>query len=222
MSLNLSEIVQLAYPLNKYFRRKYDKNQIVLHHTVSGEGVKGDITHWIKSKFNIGTCVIIGRRGDINQVFSSKWWAYHLGVPRSTYRKLGIPYKRRDMNSIGIEIDSYGGLVRNVITNKWETVYGTPIADHKVIEYPEGYRGYYAFERYTDKQIEKVKELIIYWHYRYGIPLTYHENMWETNMDALGGVHGIWSHTSYRFDKSDIHPQPELIEMLKSLSVNNK
>jgi len=215
--LNLGRIISHAFPVNKYFKQSYEKTQIVLHHTVSGEGVSGDITHWIKNKFKIGTCVIVGRRGDINQIFSSKYWAYHLGVPGSTYRKFGIPYKRHDMNSIGVEIDSYGGLKWNVDKKRWETVYGNPINSSNVVEYPEGYRGYYAFERYTAKQIESTRQLIVYWSKRYNIPLHYHSNMFETNADALLGVSGIWSHTSFRLDKSDIHPQKELIEMLKGL-----
>ena len=195
MALKLSEIVQLAFPSYKYFKKEYPKIQIVLHHTVSGEGFGGDLRHWIKSKFNMGTAILVGRRGDIGQAFSSKYWAYHLGVPGSTYKKLGVPYKRWDMTSIGIEIDSYGGLKRNLKEYesgmKWMTVYGTPIPNDKVIEYPEGYRGYYAFEKYTDAQIQAVKDLLIFWNERYKIPLAYHENMWECNADALSGVPGV-------------------------------
>lgn len=216
--LNLSRIISVVFPVRKYFRETYDKNQIVLHHTVSGNGINGDITHWIKSKFRMGTCIIIGRRGDINQVFSSKFWAYHLGVPGSTYKKMGVPYKRWDMNSIGIEIDSYGGLKRNVLKNQWETVYGNKIQEENVIKYKFGYRGYYAYEKYTPEQIQSVKELLIFWSNRYGISLEYNSDMWEVSKNALEGKTGVWSHTSFRFDKSDIHPQPEMIEMLKSLS----
>ena len=39
----------------------------------------------------------------------------------------------------------------------------------------------------------------------------------ELNTDALAGKPGIWSHTSVRKDKFDVHPQDELIAMLKSL-----
>ena len=215
--LNLKEIIQLAYPARKYFSTVYDKKQIVLHHTVSGDGVTGDITHWIKSKFNMGTCVIISRNGEINQVFSSKYWAYHLGVPGSTYKKIGVPYKRWDMNSIGVEIDSYGGLKKGT-DGLWRTVYGELIDQDKVVEYPKGYRGYFAFEKYTDEQIESVRQLLVFWCERYSIPLEYKGKMWDVNADALSGEAGIWSHTSFRFDKSDVHPQAELITMLKNLS----
>jgi hypothetical protein len=41
--------------------------------------------------------------------------------------------------------------------------------------------------------------------------------MWDLNDDALNGKNGIFTHVSYRADKSDMHPQPELVEMLKGL-----
>ena len=39
----------------------------------------------------------------------------------------------------------------------------------------------------------------------------------ELNNDALNGKPGKWSHTSVRKDKFDVHPQPELEVMLKTL-----
>jgi hypothetical protein len=42
-------------------------------------------------------------------------------------------------------------------------------------------------------------------------------NGFEFNDLAVLGGHGIWSHTSYRKDKSDMYPHPKLIEILKNL-----
>jgi hypothetical protein len=41
--------------------------------------------------------------------------------------------------------------------------------------------------------------------------------MWDLSNDALAGKKGVYTHVSFRTDKSDMHPQPELIEMLKNL-----
>jgi len=41
--------------------------------------------------------------------------------------------------------------------------------------------------------------------------------VWKPIQAALDGKAGIWTHVSYRYDKSDCHPQPELINMLKTL-----
>jgi len=37
------------------------------------------------------------------------------------------------------------------------------------------------------------------------------------NQSALDGAGGLWGHCSYRPDKSDPHPQGELIDLLQSL-----
>jgi hypothetical protein len=37
---------------------------------------------------------------------------------------------------------------------------------------------------------------------------------------ALSGTPGVWTHVSYRADKSDCHPQIELINALKELKNN--
>jgi len=41
--------------------------------------------------------------------------------------------------------------------------------------------------------------------------------MWEVSKKALKGESGIFTHNSIRKDKTDIFPQPEMIQMLKSL-----
>ena len=65
---------------------------------------------------------------------------------------------------------------------------------------------------------ESVRQLLVFFGKKYSIPLSYNENMWDIAVEALSGEKGVWTHASYRSDKSDCHPQPELIEMLKSLN----
>lgn len=217
--LDLGEIIQVDFPNDQYIRESYNKNQIVLHHTVSGQGVGGDLAWWRKTASRIGTAIIVGWDGKIYQCFSSKYWAYHLGLRTSSNKAL-------NKGSIGVEIDAWGGLVR---TNrkwypaKWDTDLKKMVANTRVSPiqnvqvYPEGFRGFYGFEKYTDEQIESVRQLLVFWNERYDIPLDYHEDMWDYSENAMEGKKGIWTHVSYRKDKSDCHPQPELIEMLKSL-----
>ena len=83
--------------------------------------------------------------------------------------------------------------------------------------YTKGFKGFKAYESYTKEQLQALKEYICFLHEKYNIKLDYHENMWEVSRDALVGTWGIWTHVSYREDKSDCHPDPELITMLKSL-----
>lgn len=217
--LNLKEIITVDFPKDQYIREEHKKNQIVLHHTVSGQGVNGDIAWWRQTADRVGTAIIVGWDGKIYQCFGSKYWAYHLGLKTSSNKSL-------NQGSIGIEIDAWGGLVR---TNrqwypaKWDKELKKMVGNTKVAPiqnvqvYENGFRGFYGFEKYTDAQIEAVRQLLVFWHERYDIPLDYHEDMWHYSKNAMAGKDGIWSHVSYRKDKSDCHPQPELVKMLKSL-----
>ena len=233
--INTNLIKQVDFPKEHYFQAEHPKNQIVLHHTVSGKGVSGDINHWLSMSSRIATCIIVDHDGIAHQCFLSKYWAHHLGVRQDFLRQRGFSdWQSRNTilnrESIAIEIDNWGGLVlgdgttkqfgdRFVQTKRGEyyAAYGNIVRDIPIIHYPDGYRGYYYYEKYTDEQIKTVGELLLYWNKFYNIPLGYNENMWEVNNDALGGKRGVWSHTSYRTDKSDCHPQPELIEMLRTL-----
>jgi N-acetyl-anhydromuramyl-L-alanine amidase AmpD len=204
---------------NQYYKTEQPKKIIVLHHTVSGKGVAGDVNWWNNTPDRIATSFIVEREKGVYQVFDEKYWAHHLGITASTLKQYGSSVSNQRLNqlSIGIEIDSWGGLTKGGDGN-W---YAGKICIEKsnVQEYPKGFRGFYAFEKYTKKQIADVKQLLLYLNKKYEIPLKYNPEMWEVSRKALVGTHGVFSHVSYRPDKSDCHPQPELIEMLKSLSV---
>ena len=221
--LDLSKIQVVVFPDNSFSKKIYLKKQIVLHHTISGDGVDGDIRTWENDKTVVGTCIIIDRAGTPWQLFSSKYWAWHLGVGR----------KVLDSHSIGIELDNWGWLIpgdgtvkkfnyppKNVRTEmgKYYAYYGNSVAV-PLQHYPDGFRGYNYYEKYSHNQIQTLGELILYWNLKYDIPLDYNEDMWDVSQRALSGTPGIWTHVSYRPtpQKSDCHPQPELIEMLKTL-----
>lgn len=217
--LNLKEIIQVDFPDAQYIKKQTSKKQIIFHHTVSGQGVDGDISWWRQTKERIGTAIIIDWEGKIYQCFSSRYWAYHLGVKASNSKTL-------NKESIGIEIDAWGGLVKHNKSwypAKWDkklkkNIANIAVAPIKNIQlYPKGYRGFYAFEKYTKKQIEALRKLLVFWNETYNIPLDYNEDMWDISSNALSGKAGVWTHTSFRTDKSDCHPQPELVKMLKSL-----
>jgi N-acetyl-anhydromuramyl-L-alanine amidase AmpD len=214
-ALDLSSIIQHNFHQKHYVKVAFPKNQITLHHTVSGEGIGGDISWWLNDGKRIGTPILIARDGTIHQTFSSKYWAYHLGENGKDHAKLGLKYRRNDMESIGIEIDSWGGLTKK--DGKWYSCTGVLVEQENVQEYPEGFRGFYGYEKYTDAQIESLAKLLMFFSEKYLIPLDYNDDIWDINPRALSGKKGVYTHVSYRSDKSDCHPQPELIEMLKSL-----
>lgn len=207
--MDLSTIIKVEFPENQYYKEEYTKSQIVLHHTVSGPGVNGDFNTWKNNIDRVATCVVVDREGQIHQCFSSKYWAHHLGMKND--HNLGC-----NKHSIGIEIDSWGGLTKGE-DGKWHTATGIVVPIEQVIIYDTPFRGYRAFERYTDKQLSGVRELLLYWGQFYGIDLHYNEGMFDLNQDAISGKPGVWTHVSYRQDKSDCSPQPELISMIQNL-----
>jgi N-acetyl-anhydromuramyl-L-alanine amidase AmpD len=218
--LDLNEIISVDFPENQYMKEQTDKKQIVIHHTVSGQGVDGDISWWRQTADRVGTAIIVGWDGKIYQCFSTKYWAHHLGIT-------AVNNKVLNMASIGIEIDAWGGLVR---TNrlwypaKWDAVLKQNVANTSVKPitnvqvYEQPFKGFYGFEKYSDAQIEAVRKLLVFWNEKFNIPLDYNEDMWALSSKALSGQAGVWTHVSFREDKSDCHPQPELIQMLKSLA----
>jgi hypothetical protein len=220
LELNLDDIIQVDFPDDQYYREQTDKKQIVLHHTVSGQGVDGDIAWWRETADRIGTAIIVGWDGKIYQCFSTKYWAHHLGTHAANNGAL-------NKASIGIEIDAWGALME--VSGKWypaswdanlkKNIPNITVKPIQNVElYPAGFKEFYGFEKYTDAQIEAVRKLLVYWNERYGILLTYNEDMWDVSSRAMAGETGVWTHVSFRKDKSDCHPQPELIEMLKSLT----
>ena len=226
--LNIHDIIQVDFPHDQYYRYQTSKNQIVLHHTVSGHGVSGDINYWRSTVERVATHIIIDWTGKIYQCYSSKYWGHHLGIKNAFIEKMGTTKSNVYLNehSIGIEIDAWGGLVRYKrlwYPAKWDKKLKRFVANtslrpvENVQVYENGFRGFYGFEKYTAEQIEALRELLVFWNEKYGIPLNYHEDMWDVSKNALNGVDGIWTHVSYRTDKSDCHPQPELIQMLKNL-----
>jgi len=207
--INLNKIQRVDFPEDQYYKEIFPKHQICLHHTV-GSSVNGAISSWINDPIKVATCIIIDRNGIPFQLFSSKYWAHHLGIKSSNNISL-------NKKSIGIEIDNWGQLIP-CTNGKYKTYYGNEV--NVVAQYyPNEFMGYNYYEKYTNAQIQTVGELLLYWNKFYGISLKYNEDMWNKSQNALNGQNGIWTHVSYRGSgKSDCHPDPSLIEMLKTLN----
>lgn len=217
MALDLSKIISLPFPEDQYFKTEFPKKQIVLHHTASGRGTDGDFRYWLNTPQRIATSMIIDFQGEIYQCFSSCYWGHHLGIKGDSRNTV------LNQKSIALEIDAWGGLVYRdghwwtYVDSFGTTGFGTIVSEDRIIKYPNGYRGFEAFEKYTDAQIESVRDLLIFLNHKYNIPLMYNEDMWDISINALGGTPGVWTHNSFRTDKSDCHPQPSFIKMLKTL-----
>jgi len=239
----LDSILLEKFEAAQYYAEESTKKQVYLHFTVSGFGVKGDVEWWRKDPKKVATHFIVDYDGVIHQLFSTRFWAHHLGIKDDFFRKilgeqfLIISPKGNTLNnhilnkeSIAIEIDTWGPLMESkgkFYPIKWDMtekkyVPNTniqPIKDSNVLVLDTPYRGFKHYEKFSEAQIHSVEMMLYYFNEKYGIPLTYNEDMFDVSKKALTGEPGIWSHSSVRADKFDIMPQPEIIAMLKSLTI---
>jgi len=204
MALDLSEIIQEPMPAGQFMDEAVSKVQIVLHHTASGPGSAGDLNTWRTTPEKVATAFVLERSGQLVQTFSSAKWAYHLGCHHHRW-------PQHDRQSIGIEIDNWGALVKK--GSKFYSWTGQEVPADKIQVYAKPWRGSMYFEKYTAEQITALEDLIVYLCKKFKIPMGFDASIFEIKKEALDLVPGIFSHASYRTDKSDAHPQPELLAL---------
>jgi N-acetyl-anhydromuramyl-L-alanine amidase AmpD len=208
-------IRQISFPKGQYYDVVFPKTQIYLHHTAGSPNADQVWDWWKTDKSPIATCVVIDDSGEIVQGFSSKFWAYHLGLKNSHFGMHGLHFKNLDKTSIGVELTNWGPLTEK--NGKFYNYVNKEVPKERVCTLTEPFRGYKHFESYTDEQVQSLKELLLLWKEKYNIPITYTEELWKVSTKALNGDPGLYTHNSVRPDKIDIYPHPKIIEMLKSL-----
>lgn len=215
MKLDISKIVQQRLTADQYHQDKHPKQQIYLHHTAGGSSAISVANFFQSQKGTVATAFVISGSGTIVQLFSSKDWAYHLGLQQDVFDAQDVPYKQLDKISIGIEICNYGMLTKR---NGYFYNYVGGKVDYKEVEILKTkYKGHIYWQKYTDAQIESTRQLLVYLCDTYGISKDYFDSIFDIDKRALRGENGIFTHNSVRHDKSDIYPCPRMIEMLKNL-----
>lgn len=200
---------------------------LFLHHTAGWDSPVKTITSWnndrrgrVGTEFVIGGQSIRGRKdfdGVIVKCIPDGGWAYHLGKTGSF-----------DMhkNSVGIELNNFGYLTK--VGNVFKTYTGAIVDEDQVCDLGYEFNGHRYYHKYSDAQIESLRELILFIKERDGIDIKKGLIDWLSNEEPVkafgfkkkaydGKVKGMLSHTNVRKDKTDISPQPNLIAMLKSL-----
>ena len=213
--LDTSKIVQVRLKETQYYQEEFPKKQIVLHHTVSNGNAKNVMSWWAKTPAKVGTAFIIDREGIIHQCFSSKHWAHHLGTKAKNNKQL-------NQESIGIELCSWGPLTRKENpmlkgSPKFFSSSGTEVPKEEVVKLEKPFRGHLYYQKYTSSQLKSLQILVNYLCEMYTIPKNYKADMWDYSRSAMIGSPGIYTHVSFRKDKSDCFPQIEIINILKSL-----
>lgn len=195
---------------NQFYDQIVNKVAILLHHT-AGDSAIGAIDWWNQTPDRVGTALLVERDGQVYQCFEINRWAYHLGTP--------IKNKGLDINSVGIEIVSWGWLKKE--EDKFYAYPLWPLKTRKVLIPKDqvlelDFKGEKYWHKYTDAQVENIVKLCRYLVDRFKIPVQNLDKFWEYDLSVAEKVKpGIWSHTTVRKDKTDIFPQPNLIEALK-------
>lgn len=213
----------------QYLSGTYKNDYIFLHHTAGGPDAKNVITSWntdsqgkVATEFvisGINAATGVGKNdGQIIRSFPEGCAGYHLGTTNSSYM---------NTHSVGIEICSMGNLTKDS-NGIYKTYVNSICRPDQVVELYAPFRGTKYYHKYSDKQLESLKKLLLYIADRDNIDL--HDglykwikkegayNAFEFHQEACDGkVKSILSHSNVRRDKYDVSPQPNLVDMIMSL-----
>ena len=210
-------------PKGEYLEGDYKNDYIILHHTEGGANPRTVVDWWAKDDGKIGTEFVVGGQncntgstkydGNVLRAFPEGCQAYHIGASGSSYM---------NKHSVGIEMCNFGYVY------KGKTYTGTNVSSDQIISLNSSFRGYKDWHKYSDEQINAVKELLLYIANRDNIDL--HEGLYkwikkegsikafDFHQDAYkGNIKGLLTHANIRKDKFDCSPQPNLIDMIMTL-----
>jgi N-acetyl-anhydromuramyl-L-alanine amidase AmpD len=232
-------IKQHRLPEGEYVKQTTAKKWIFLHHTAGRHNPFKCIDHWAADqRGRVGTHYVIGGLnsildlradlteeqfqydGKVVQAIDDKYWGYHLGAVKSALMHRA---------SLSIEICS-AGILTKADDGTYRTWYNAKVHPSQVTVLDKPYRGSIYYHKYSPNQIKSLKALLLHLRDKHDINLNsgiiaqlnadpenaerafeYKEEM------SRGRISGVLTHGQVRKDKSDVFPQPELIEMLLSL-----
>ena len=218
------DIDEYHLPKGEYLNGNYKNDYIILHHTAGGANPRAVVDGWSKDCIGkVATEFVVGGQncktgnvkydGQIVRAFPEGCQGYHIGSSGSSYM---------NTHAVGIEICNFGYL-------KDGKTYTGALADQsQIITLDSQFRGFLNWHKYSDEQINSVRDLLLYISNRDNIDL--HEGLYrwineegvmkafDFHMDAYeGNVKGLLTHTNIRKDKFDCSPQPNLVDMIMTL-----
>lgn len=170
------DIKDIFLGTNEYYPVDFKKTTLYLHHTSGSHRPDWVVHGWDKDDYSdgsarrIATSFVVGgkstRNGDISwdgtviRCFPDSQWAWHLGAKGTN----GM----FDKISIGIEVCNYGYLSKSK-SGQFMTYVNTPVPEDQVVELSKPFRGYKYYHKYTDRQIDSLRDLILYLGNRHSI-----------------------------------------------------
>jgi len=184
-----------------FYKEQVEKDQVVLHYTAGY--LKGDFASLTKPDNHVSVPFIIGRNGTIYNLFSSRYWSYHLGPGA-----LG-GNKNRSSRTIGIEISNIGGLKR--VGDQMHSNYANDVfcdASQNEFYVSQQYRRFDFYATYTEAQYQSLIVLLKYLTATYNIEPKFLDEAVRYDAHIRASTFGgIVSHVNYRSnEKEDIGP----------------
>jgi len=230
-AMGLLDTNQIDSPL--YFEKRYmDKDEyyagptqkqwVFLHHTAGWHNPLNVVSSWnndtrglIATEFVLGGQSITNNDNSYDgmavQAFPEGGYAWHLGIGNNAMHR----------NSVGIELCNFSWVKNG------KTYVNSPVAASQIVNLSKPFRGFSSYHRYSDKQLETLKKLLLFIADRDSIDITkgLPERIKQIGADAFDECNiemcckkpGLWSHSNVDRGKFDVFPQPELIDMLLSM-----
>jgi hypothetical protein len=216
------EIKKHYMPVGTYFPGPVKKQWIFLHHTAGWEDPYQVADMWARdNRGNVATEFILGGQsvrnsntkfdGELIQCFPEGGYGWHTGTGNSVMHR----------NSVAIEVCNMGQIVNG------KTYVNTPADPNQIVKLAKPFRGFQFWHKYSDAQIETLKQWILFVADKYDIDprvglVEYVKARGADGFDVLdldraNKTPGMYSHTNIIRGKVDMFPQQELIDMLLSL-----
>lgn len=234
-------------PAGEYCQGPTKKEWVFLHHTAGWEDPYKTIDCWAAdTRGAVGTEFVLGGQnikvtdlvdhefdGELVQAFPKTGYGWHLGVG----------YTAMHLNSVGIEICNFGQLTKGGYF-KWDPVkkknvwialdskkfynyVGVAAEPSQIIKLSAPFRGFEYWHKYSDKQIEVLRNWILYIgerdeiDVRKGLPALIKQigvaAFDKCDVKMCESTKGLWAHVNVQKGKFDVFPQPEMVDMLLSL-----
>jgi N-acetylmuramoyl-L-alanine amidase len=193
-----------------FYEQPTRKERIALHFTAGY--LKGDISALTKADFHVSTPFVIARDGTIYQLFSSKFWSYHLGKGAAGGNEA------MSKSSVAIELSNVGylrpaggaGATRGVLVDPYGGEYCSEGDTGAYVKLAKPFRGYTRFATFTDAQYKSLATLLRYLSATYSIPLKLLPEAQRYDVyPQVASWRGITSHVNYQpqaYGKWDIGP----------------
>jgi hypothetical protein len=218
------DIDEYHLPDGEYLKGNYKNDYIILHHTAGGANPRAVVDGWKKDCIGkVATEFVVGGQncktgnvkydGQIVRAFPEGCQGYHIGSSGSSHM---------NTHSVGIEMCNFGYI------KDGKTYTGTIADSNQIVSLDSSFRGFSQWHKYSDEQINAVRDLLLYISDRDNIDL--HEGLYrwineegvmkafDFHMGAYeGNIKGLLTHTNIRKDKFDCSPQPNLVDMIMTL-----